>query len=678
MLSIIIPARNEIYLQRTIEDLIEKAVGEIEIIAVCDAYWPHPAIQDHPRVNLIHFTDTVGQRAAYNAGVAVSKGEWIMKLDGHAAVSPGFDKILCESCGPKTTVIPEMRRLDVRKWEPKHGGRTHYMYFGTDYYCHYWQQYKKRPEAKGDITEVMNGQGSCWVMRREWNDYLGGLDEAAGSWGKVGIEIACKTWLCGGTHLVDKRAWQAHWFRASEGGFPYPFTGRNVVKSHKYAEENWFFKDTGAFPNQTRPFRWLIEKFQPPSWELYMAPEARRVMVYYTDSQIEDSLADSVRKNLMATSYPYPIISVSQKPLDFGENICVGEKPRSNRSILEQALVGVKAAPEGSVIYLCEHDVLYAQSHFAFIPKQKNACYYNRHRYYWKVGMSTYEPVNARKTLSMCVCYREYLIAKLEQALAEDEPSTNLKTRYFTYTSEKPNIDIRHDNNFTHDGKKKARYYEGKSKKAVKNIGQWGSPSHMMKGIKYKGTLRTDIIKDLIKKHKYTSYLEIGVRKNENFNKIECDHKDGVDPNGKGNYKMTSDEFFAQNKRTYDLIFIDGLHHSEQVEKDIINSLAVLNPNGVIVMHDCNPVTKEQQARPQNGQRIWCGDVWKAFVKLRTREDLLVYVVDTNNGIGIVRRGAQEPIEIPALEYEQLQLQRERLLNLVSVEQFKKREGIKN
>jgi hypothetical protein len=42
---------------------------------------------------------------------------------------------------------------------------------------------------------------------------------------------------------------------------------------------------------------------------------------------------------------------------------------------------------------------------------------------------------------------------------------------------------------------------------------------------------------------------------------------------------MTSDEFFEINKSTYDIIFIDGLHIDEQVERDIINGLKILNLN---------------------------------------------------------------------------------------------------
>ncbi len=55
------------------------------------------------------------------------------------------------------------------------------------------------------------------------------------------------------------------------------------------------------------------------------------------------------------------------------------------------------------------------------------------------------------------------------------------------------------------------------------------------------------------------------------------------------NYEMTSNEFFAlekiQNKK-YDVIFIDGLHETTQVDIDIQNSLKHLNEGGFILLHD--------------------------------------------------------------------------------------------
>ena len=57
---------------------------------------------------------------------------------------------------------------------------------------------------------------------------------------------------------------------------------------------------------------------------------------------------------------------------------------------------------------------------------------------------------------------------------------------------------------------------------------------------------RSDIIKELISNNGYTKYLEIGVRDNKNFNRINVPDKDGVDPAGKCNYNITSDKFFEK------------------------------------------------------------------------------------------------------------------------------------
>ena len=175
---------------------------------------------------------------------------------------------------------------------------------------------------------------------------------------------------------------------------------------------------------------------------------------------------------------------------------------------------------------------------------------------------------------------------------------------------------------------------------------------------------RTDIINLYANRIKAQSYLEIGVRLvDQNFNHIKVPFKIGVDPGiegcSEGTHKMTSDDFFKQNKYTFDLIFIDGLHESEQVLRDINNSLAILNNNGVIICHDMNPKIKEhqllnddplrikyveeQKKLKNTGYGLWTGDCWKAFVTLRSnRRDLEMYVIDTDFGVGVIKRGNQQ------------------------------------
>lgn len=188
---------------------------------------------------------------------------------------------------------------------------------------------------------------------------------------------------------------------------------------------------------------------------------------------------------------------------------------------------------------------------------------------------------------------------------------------------------------------------------------------------------RFDIVNFLIEKYNYKKYLEIGVKNGRSFKHIKID-KDGVDPAGKCNYIMTSDNFFKSipSSQKYDIVFIDGLHLKQQVLNDVNNSLKHLSSNGRIVIHDCNP-PKENYASPKEHKGIWNGTVWEAFVELRmTRSDLFMYVIDTDYGCGVIRRGEQELIPLEQLSYELLENNRKYFLNLVSVKEFVENENL--
>ena len=146
---------------------------------------------------------------------------------------------------------------------------------------------------------------------------------------------------------------------------------------------------------------------------------------------------------------------------------------------------------------------------------------------------------------------------------------------------------------------------------------------------------RQEIVQEIINIKKYKAYLEIGTYKNELFNEISCEKKIGVDPVSGGNIRKTSDDFFFDNNEKFDLIFIDGLHKYKQVKKDILNSIKILNDNGVILIHDCFPRNFYYQAVPRC-QLNWNGDTWKALVEARTKDNLDTYCLNADEGIGVI------------------------------------------
>lgn len=182
---------------------------------------------------------------------------------------------------------------------------------------------------------------------------------------------------------------------------------------------------------------------------------------------------------------------------------------------------------------------------------------------------------------------------------------------------------------------------------------------------------RYHIINKLIEKNNFKNYLEIGVCNPAYcFDQVACLNKDGVDPGleyGENpvSYKLTSDLFFdlldtdrldKPKDYKWDVIFIDGLHISNQVQKDILNSLNHLNDGGYIVLHDVSPpsIFRAREDYEVNGiSEPWNGTTWKAMYWVRThRNDLQTCTVNTDEGIGIIRKGTSTPIPFENIFYE--------------------------
>ncbi len=210
-----------------------------------------------------------------------------------------------------------------------------------------------------------------------------------------------------------------------------------------------------------------------------------------------------------------------------------------------------------------------------------------------------------------------------------------------------------------------------------------------------KSPKRFDIINYVLDSLKRpTTYLEIGVRNpNDNFNKILATTKYSVDPGiefaeNPVDFKVTSDAFFDGVRNgtfldasvRFDVIFIDGLHLAEQVDRDIANALEFLKDDGFVVLHDCNPPT-EWHAREEHNYTIspagqqWNGPTWKGFLKLRYAENVSSCCIDTDWGVGIISKnknlGSKPSVQNPFYEFKVLDNNRKDQLNLLTFEEFK-------
>jgi glycosyltransferase involved in cell wall biosynthesis len=285
--SVIIPARNELYLKQTVCDLLAKATGEIEVIVILDGYWPIEALPDDPRLIIVH-RERRGMRASINAGIAVSKGEYIMKIDAHCLIAEGYDETLKADCDKDWIVIPRRYALDAETWSVRrHRAFVDYEYLSWPYRAkmkgksnelglHGWT-WDERIISRINrlIDETMTFQGSCWFMPKEFfQRRIVQMDETGyGSFIGEAQELGLKAWLGGGQVMVNKKTWYAHLWK----GEPYRNAYKEVIgqtysrvgrserdNGNRFSIDHWL---NDRWEGRIHDFEWLIKRFAPiPSW----------------------------------------------------------------------------------------------------------------------------------------------------------------------------------------------------------------------------------------------------------------------------------------------------------------------------------------------------------------------------------------------------------------------------
>jgi hypothetical protein len=518
-LSVLIPSKNEQWLKNTVEDVLANIEADTEIIIIADGLLPLEPIDAHDRVRLVYRFPGIGQRAATNEAAKLSDAKYVMKLDAHCRVSKGFDRAMIEDCQPDWTMVPAQYRLHVFDWkcqvcenrtyqgrtptacakcqapgatfervlvwEPRFNkGTSETWRFDKTLHFQYWHQLMKRPEikAQGQLHDTMSLLGACWFLERERYWKLGGLDEQHGSWGNMGTEIACKTWLSGGRLVTTQKAWFAHLFRTAGGdfGFPYEMKSEDQEKARSYSRSVWL---NNKWPGQKYPLEWLIDKFAPvPDWHTDKAVAAPAIVesrptksiLYYTDCQLSDPIAEGVQKQISRAANSIQIVSVSLgKAIDFGDENVIVQGERGVLTLYRQILTGLEKCAD--IVYMCEHDVLYHQSHFAFEPPHKDGYFYNQNL--WRVDSATGHALfYLTFSQSQLVADRETLIIHYEKRIARiereghysrslgHEPGLHRLPRGIDnvpaigFCSAFPNIDIRHENNITKSRWRKSQF----------------------------------------------------------------------------------------------------------------------------------------------------------------------------------------------------------------------------
>lgn len=273
--SVLIPSRNERFLVQTVQDVLAKARGDVEVIVCLDGY--DTPVSDDPRVRVIRHPEAQGMRSCINDAASIATGEYLLKVDAHAMFEIGYNSILSADCDDNWIVIPRRWSLDAENWciEPNRKGPRDYHYLcypdphkehdGGMHGVEWPERTRVRADSRYDIDDTMSFQGSCWFMRTSHWKRLGGMSECGyGGFSQEPQEIGNKTWLSGGRVVVNKRTWYAHLHKGKRYGRMYSISQREIIAAHNWSAKHWMRNEE---PQMVHKLEWLIDKFAPvPTW----------------------------------------------------------------------------------------------------------------------------------------------------------------------------------------------------------------------------------------------------------------------------------------------------------------------------------------------------------------------------------------------------------------------------
>lgn len=183
---------------------------------------------------------------------------------------------------------------------------------------------------------------------------------------------------------------------------------------------------------------------------------------------------------------------------------------------------------------------------------------------------------------------------------------------------------------------------------------------------------RHAVVRRLLASYDNPRYLEVGVFRGVTFDRVEATRKVAVDPAfqfdhedparqqpGVSYHRITSDEYFGtvvEPGELFDVIYLDGLHTVEQTLRDLLNAVAHLQPQGVILIDDVRPPTyiaslpghlrfAQMRTKLDVKEYQWMGDVYRLMYFIDTFCQQLTYrTISNNHGQAVVWRNRRPAV----------------------------------
>ena len=152
-------------------------------------------------------------------------------------------------------------------------------------------------------------------------------------------------------------------------------------------------------------------------------------IVHYTANLIDEASAERIRQDLIRKTDGARIISVSHKPINFGDNICVGKMDTCPYNLFKQALIGAKEV-KTKFMACSEDDYLYSKEHFDFVPPRDDTFYYDSNR--WGLNRDGRFFWRPRTIFGVCIAPTQAMIDTLELRFKKFPTIDSSYIKYFS------------------------------------------------------------------------------------------------------------------------------------------------------------------------------------------------------------------------------------------------------
>jgi len=281
--SVLIPARNEPFLQKTIDEVFAQATGEVECIVMLDGMPAVTPLREDPRLIVLQNSKPKGIAWASWDMAQVAEGKYIMKLDSHCALGLGYDEALQADCEDDWLVVPSRYQLLDETWTCGYGP-IDYLYFTYPWISepmygsglhgkkwigesglegsYFWKEQQLRHLL---IDDLMTFQGSLFFMNRAQFLKLDGVDRRYTLWQEA-TSIGMKVWMSGGRCIRNKKTWYAHLHKGQRHGRGYR-VGKAQANRDAYHSADMWMNDRWEGNVPGRNIHWFVDHFWPiPGW----------------------------------------------------------------------------------------------------------------------------------------------------------------------------------------------------------------------------------------------------------------------------------------------------------------------------------------------------------------------------------------------------------------------------